>query len=99
MPGFYVLNSVFDWVRERSPGTVVLSGGDTAHFVCEAAGTSALTIKGEVAPGIPWSIALDGDLKDCHLVTKAGGFGAREVIANMFSLANISRRGVSTLER
>ena len=93
------LETVFDWIRERSPGTVFLSGGDTAHFVCDTAGTSALAIQGEIAPGIPWGIALDGHLKDCHVVTKAGGFGNREVIADLYHRANVTQRDASTLER
>jgi len=60
---------------------LVLTGGDTALGACRALGTTALTLIEEVAPGIPLAQLYDGPHAGLPLVTKAGGFGDREAIA------------------
>ena len=84
------LEDVLNWVRQSTPGTVLLSGGDTAQFVLHAARTCRVHLKGEVTFGIPWGTALDGDLQGCHLVTKAGGFGSRDVLSRVYAPPNKS---------
>jgi len=96
-PSHRVFTVINDWRLNRSaelkqllascrcffPATIVLSGGDTAQFVCDVANTRTIQINGEITPGIPWGIALDGCLKNCTIVTKAGGFGAPDFFAQV----------------
>ncbi|MHB1132249.1 MAG: four-carbon acid sugar kinase family protein [Chloroflexota bacterium] len=61
---------------------MVLTGGDTAVGVLAALGVGALEILGEVEPGVPCGRLLEGPLAGLPVVTKAGGFGSPEAIAN-----------------
>lgn len=61
---------------------MILTGGDTAVGVCAALGANTLQIEGEVEPGIPYGRLLEGKLAGQMVVTKAGGFGKPEAIAN-----------------
>ncbi|MCE7030171.1 four-carbon acid sugar kinase family protein [Jiella avicenniae] len=60
-------------------GRLVATGGDTARATMEACGITAVDIRGTVLPGMPLVTAI-GPL-ECHIVTKAGGFGHREALA------------------
>jgi uncharacterized protein YgbK (DUF1537 family) len=66
--------------REGRISGIVATGGDTANSLCKALGAQALEILGEVEAGIP-IMRLLGD-QSLPLVTKAGGFGSPEVIAD-----------------
>jgi len=66
--------------REGRISGIVGTGGDTANSLCKALGAQALEILGEVEAGIP-IMRLLGD-QSLPLVTKAGGFGSPEVIAD-----------------
>lgn len=59
---------------------LVLTGGDVALAVCRALGATALSLIGEVAPGIPLGRIRGGLQAGLPLVTKAGGFGQEEAI-------------------
>jgi uncharacterized protein YgbK (DUF1537 family) len=59
---------------------LVLTGGDVALAACRALGTTALSLIGEVAPGIPLARIRGGPQTGLPLVTKAGGFGGHEAI-------------------
>ncbi len=63
-----------------SPG-IVMTGGDTAMAVLTILGTQILQLGGEMLPGIPLAWAVDGPLNGLRLVTKAGGFGPPEALA------------------
>jgi uncharacterized protein YgbK (DUF1537 family) len=67
-------------MAERSYATVVLIGGDTAAAVL---GAAPRLVGGTVAPGLPWSRDRRGD--GPLVVTKAGGFGTPETLAELFS--------------
>jgi hypothetical protein len=54
---------------------IILTGGDTAALVLRALETTAVGLRDEIAPGIPWGI-IEGGLADgLPLATKSGGFG------------------------
>jgi uncharacterized protein YgbK (DUF1537 family) len=54
---------------------IILTGGDTAALVFRALETTAVGLRDEIAPGIPWGI-IEGGLADgLPLATKSGGFG------------------------
>lgn len=60
---------------------VVLTGGDTARAVAGALGVRGLLVEREVLPGVPQSRLLGGSRSGLPVVTKAGGFGAPEALA------------------
>jgi uncharacterized protein YgbK (DUF1537 family) len=60
---------------------LVLTGGDTALAVCRALGAESLTLLTEVSPGIPLGRVHGGPQSGLVLVTKAGGFGQADAIA------------------
>jgi uncharacterized protein YgbK (DUF1537 family) len=65
----------------RRARTLVATGGDTARAMLEALGIDALTIEGELEPGIPVSAPI-GD-RNLRVVLKAGGFGDNGVFLRM----------------
>ena len=54
---------------------LVLTGGDVAAAVCTALGTTALWLRGEILPGIPWGRLEGSNLQGSSVATKAGSFG------------------------
>ena len=69
-----------DFVNGRR--TLLFTGGETAAACLRAMGVGVLKLVGEVHPGMPISLALDfpGAL---HIVTKSGGFGHPDCLANL----------------
>jgi uncharacterized protein YgbK (DUF1537 family) len=61
-------------VRDRVGG-LVLTGGDVAAAVCAALDAMALRLRGEILPGMPWSIVEGGPAAGVLVATKAGSFG------------------------
>lgn len=61
---------------------LILTGGDTAAFVLRALGAAGILLGGEIARGIPWGIVEGGDADGCMVITKSGGFGSREALAD-----------------
>jgi uncharacterized protein YgbK (DUF1537 family) len=57
----------------RRARTLVMTGGDTARAMLAALGVDALTIEGELEPGISVSAPVEGH--GFRAVLKAGGFG------------------------
>ncbi len=60
--------------------TLLVIGGDTAAAVL---GDAPRMVGGTVAPGMPWSLDTDGG--GPVVITKAGGFGAPDALARLFS--------------
>ncbi|MDR3793441.1 MAG: four-carbon acid sugar kinase family protein [Terracidiphilus sp.] len=63
--------------------SLVLTGGDTAAFVLDALEAEALDLRGEVEPGIPWSVMRGGWADGCVALTKSGGFGNEDSLVGM----------------
>ena len=59
---------------------MVLTGGDIAVAVCSALGATGLKVIREVAPGIPVGELQGGRRAGMKVVTKAGAFGADDVL-------------------
>lgn len=71
---------------------LLVTGGDTASLLYRALGMRAIAVHGEVAPGIPYGVAGGGALNGTAIVTKSGGFGARDAfieIADFFACPKI----------
>ncbi|MCW4115553.1 hypothetical protein NPA31_011325 [Aurantimonas sp. MSK8Z-1] len=67
-------------IERGAIGRLLATGGDTARAVLEAAGIEALDVRGTVLPGMPL-VTARGTV-DCHIVTKAGGFGDPDALAD-----------------
>jgi uncharacterized protein YgbK (DUF1537 family) len=73
--------------RDGRPGTLVLTGGETAVAVCRALGASGLTLGGEPAPGLARATLLDGPHAGQTVITKAGGFGDPDTLVRLVEMA------------
>ncbi|HIY41631.1 MAG TPA: four-carbon acid sugar kinase family protein [Candidatus Nocardiopsis merdipullorum] len=62
--------------QERSVSGFVATGGDGARALTTQLRTRAITLTGEVAPGIPIGTVSGGPRHGLPIVTKAGGFGS-----------------------
>ena len=61
---------------------LVVTGGDTVEAIMDAFDIAAFDVRGEFRPGVPVSRAAAGDA-ELTLVSKAGGFGAPELFAEL----------------
>lgn len=66
-------------VRKNSPGTVFLSGGDTAREVLSALGVKELWIRSELAPGV---VLLSTETM--AVLTKSGSFGSEDLLSGLY---------------
>jgi len=57
-----------------------LSGGDIAVEVCRRLSVVAISVLGEVEPGVPAGELVGGPGEGMRVVTKAGGFGTEEAL-------------------
>jgi len=89
--GKCVAKSVSEILQSTRVDMLVVFGGDTAYAIVEALGNPPLHSLGEVLEGIPVTRIetkqLDASLgrrdRDLYLVTKAGGFGASDVLITL----------------
>jgi uncharacterized protein YgbK (DUF1537 family) len=81
-----VSRAVGGFVREvmslMRPSTLVVFGGDTAFGIVEALGIRTFHPVREISQGVVVSRAEHGG-QDLHLVTKAGGFGAPDILSRI----------------
>jgi uncharacterized protein YgbK (DUF1537 family) len=68
---------------------LLVFGGDTAFGILQCLGSPAVRPVGEILPGVPVS-AIVG--REEVLITKAGGFGAPDLVARLRSSFNDNRR-------
>ena len=74
-----------DTLTSFDPDAILLTGGETALFVARTLGAHSILLRGEVAPGIPWGIAQGGGLQGRIVITKSGGFGAPDLLQQLFA--------------
>lgn len=67
--------------------TLVLTGGETAAALLDAAGIGLLTVEGEILPGLPVCHAI-GAAGFPALITKSGGFGAPDTLLRLWQAAH-----------
>jgi uncharacterized protein YgbK (DUF1537 family) len=72
-------------------GGLVLTGGDIAAAVCAALEVSAIWLRSEVQPGVPFGILIDGARSGLCVVTKAGGFGGDDTLFAAIGYLNTGR--------
>ena len=68
---------------------LLLTGGQTAYFVTQVLGASGIEVKGEIEKFIPVGILIGGKYEGLPVVTKAGGFGSQQVIANILTAGSM----------
>ena len=62
--------------RDAGARRVIVAGGETSGAVTQALGVTRLDIGTEIAPGVPWTEALDArGAPICALALKSGNFG------------------------
>ena len=71
---------------------IVLTGGDTASLMCSILGVDWISLRGEVAPGIPWGILEGGELDRLPVITKSGGFGDEDALVLCADFLSSSKR-------
>lgn len=64
-------------------GGLFFSGGDTARNILRRFGARAIEIRGEIERGIPWGVVQGGVADGLAVVTKSGGFGRPETLAEV----------------
>ena len=66
-------------VQKKLVGGLVLTGGETANAVCSLLNARAISMIGEVRPGVALGRLYGGMMPGLPIITKAGGFGDDKV--------------------
>jgi D-threonate/D-erythronate kinase len=69
------------------PATLFATGGETLRSVCEAVGATALTVRGEFAPGVPVSALVGGRWNGVTVISKSGAFGEEALLHRLLNSA------------
>jgi D-threonate/D-erythronate kinase len=80
-----VLATTFALIAERMPrpGCLLVTGGETLHGLLQALGARSLLATGEQMPGVPHAKIQGGRWHDLTVVSKSGGFGARDLLIRL----------------
>ncbi|WP_068109178.1 four-carbon acid sugar kinase family protein [Tropicimonas marinistellae] len=79
--------------------TLLGCGGETAAAILRHLGAGLLEVCGELLPGVPLSRCLDTE-RPLDLITKSGGFGAPDTLANLIGiLTNAAASDATRQER
>jgi D-threonate/D-erythronate kinase len=81
-------NLVSEIIRATPPAMLLLTGGDVAAAVCRELDVTAITIHGEIEPGMPVGSLESTVVPGMSIMTKAGGFGDRKAFVRTLELAN-----------
>jgi uncharacterized protein YgbK (DUF1537 family) len=71
-------------IRETECDGLIIFGGDTTLAILETIGCERLMPTGEIAPGVPVSLAVTGERR-FTLVSKAGGFGSENIVESIIA--------------
>ncbi len=71
---------------------LIITGGEVSRAVCQHLGVTLLQLVGEVVPGVPVSLTING-YPDLYLITKSGGFGQSDTLFRAYQYL----RGLSPL--
>jgi uncharacterized protein YgbK (DUF1537 family) len=72
-------------LNSRNFAGLFLSGGDIAVEVCRRLSATAISVLGEVEPGVPAGELIGGWGQGMKVVTKAGGFGTEAALVKSLS--------------
>ncbi len=70
-------------MRRTRPGSLFVTGGDTAAALLQAVGAAGLRLREEVLPGVVAGSILGGDFEGLTVVTKAGAFGDKNTLVTL----------------
>lgn len=70
-------------LQSGAAGGVVVCGGETAAQLCDLLETEWVSVLGEFQPGVAIGQLKGGHVSNLTLVTKAGGFGDRDVLVKL----------------
>jgi len=70
--------AICDILTEAAPDALAVFGGDTVYAIVQALGEQVIAPVAELLPGVPIS-----RLKNMYLITKAGGFGPKQVLTEI----------------
>jgi uncharacterized protein YgbK (DUF1537 family) len=87
------LNEQLQEIQSCSPAAILLTGGDTAALVCQAAEAQGLVLEDEVVAGVPVGHIEGGLLDGVRVATKSGGFGGVNCLANCIHCLNSNTTG------
>ncbi|HBW38367.1 MAG TPA: hypothetical protein DEF89_25115 [Desulfosporosinus sp.] len=76
-------------------GALMLSGGDTASFVCKKLGCKGIKLEDEIVPGIPFGRLIGDKCDGMYAVTKSGSLGsydAYEKVLEYLGKNNLEKR-------
>lgn len=79
--------------QRHDPEAMILTGGDTALLALTALGADSITLRGELAAGIPWGFVRGGMADGRIVVTKSGGFGDTTSLTRLVRLLTAEREG------
>ncbi len=75
----------------RRQATLVVTGGDTAQWLCDTLNTADIEVLGDLVPGIPWGQLRGGLLDGGRIITKAGGFGDADLLVCLFDQCRVGK--------
>lgn len=78
------LGKIASCLSDSGFSRIVVAGGETSGAVVSALGIRVLRIGPEIAPGVPWTEAIDG--KPHALALKSGNFGAESFFVDAFGM-------------
>lgn len=84
-------DAVYTLTKDKVPTGLVISGGDMVYALSMRLGATGIVLRGEVLPGIPWGVFLGGCAEGWPIVTKAGGFGTDETLAQLIHFLESDR--------
>lgn len=65
------------------PGSALVIGGETLLCLADALGAQALSVEGELAPGLAVARFTGGRWDGLRVVSRSGGFGAPDLLSNL----------------
>jgi D-threonate/D-erythronate kinase len=74
-------------IQSAPPGMLVMTGGDVAAAICRELDVTAVTLYGEIEPGMPVGSLESSQVAGLPILTKAGGFGDRKAFCRILELA------------
>ncbi len=73
-------------------GCLFMTGGDTAHMVCQALGVESIHLQQEFAPGVSQGTAIGEAFSGCSIILKSGGFGDANLLHCIAQTFNLQKR-------
>jgi uncharacterized protein YgbK (DUF1537 family) len=80
----YAFRTLARQLAKAGAGTFLVAGGETSGAVIEALEIKGLAIGPEIAPGVPWTVATDGE--PIRLALKSGNFGQTDFFSRALDM-------------